>query len=38
MGAGLNYENNNLSFGIEYLEHTMEYDAKSFAGSLKYKF
>jgi hypothetical protein len=38
MGASLNYENNNLSFGIEYLEHTMEYDAKSFAGSLKYKF
>ena len=38
MGTGIDYRNKNFTFGIEYLEHTMMYDAKSFVGSLKYNF
>jgi hypothetical protein len=38
MGTGIDYRNKNFTFGIEYLEHTMRYDAKSFVGSLKYNF
>ena len=38
MGTGIDYRNKNFTFGIEYLEHTMMYDAQSFVGSLKYNF
>ncbi|MGY8783686.1 MAG: hypothetical protein ACKVHA_09835, partial [Fidelibacterota bacterium] len=38
MGVGIDYTMNNLSFEFEYLEHEMQYKAKSFNGTLKYNF
>ena len=38
MGAGIQYKNRDFTFGIGYLEHTMQYDAKSFTGEIKYNF
>ena len=38
MGIGLEFNYNNFSAEIGYLEHNMKYDAKSFTGGLKYNF
>ena len=38
MGIGLGFKTKTLTFAIEYLEHNMDYDAKSMGGELKYNF
>ena len=37
-GLGLSINRDNLTLGIDYLEHDMYYDAKSISASLKYNF
>ena len=37
-GIGAGYKYKDFSVEIEYLEHEMYYDAKSFTGALKYNF
>ena len=37
-GFGLGFNSDNLTLGLEYLEHDMYYDAKTMSASLKYNF
>ena len=37
-GFGLGFNGDNLTFGLEYLEHDMYYDAEMMSASLKYNF
>ena len=37
-GFGIGYSNKGFAAEIEYLEHDMYYDAKSYVGTLKYNF
>ena len=37
-GLGLSINRDNLTLGLDYLEHDMYYDAKSISASLKYNF